>query len=341
MTEAATPRHQEKAHTAEIPFGSVNYSIIGEASTEHNPIVFISGQGNDRVYAIDLANLLAEKGHRQVLIFDQPEYDEKVPGWVKRDEDSTLAFHAEAILAACQDAGWIGKDKTVDAIGYSLGGLVAEKVQKLAKERGIGSFDQDNGSRLALVAPAGSNSRENLTRLGGRWLTGYQPKTIIEAPLLKALDPTGAHRKAVLKNVLHDLNKTIGELKFMSRQKIDYDKLGEALLVIYPEDKMFPENQKAIKSKEKGLINQLTNKELPIVIATPVDAGSVALKGMDLWLTKAWLKGSRARRNFALSNRGAGHNELTDNPKRTANLILNYFDYGGGGPVVRPKKPEY
>ena len=117
-------------------------------------------------------------------------------------------------------------------------------------------------------------------------------------------------------------NKAIGEIRAVKDEELHYNGLGEALHLVYPEDKMFPWR------RTRPTVQRHIENGRPIAVATPIDYGQPALKGLELWLTKAHLKGRKARLNFALSYRGAGHDEPTSNPERTAKALIDYFDDG-------------
>jgi hypothetical protein len=126
----------------------------------------------------------------------------------------------------------------------------------------------------------------------------------------------------------------LGEIKAMAKQRIDYQKFGEALVLIYPEDRMFPENGPSKRYRQRhfmkqpinrGFINNSLKEGYPLAFATPIAYEHVAHKGLKRWLTKGALR-STARRNYVNSYRGAGHNDPTDNPARTVRAILDYLD---------------
>lgn len=318
------------SHAVETEKGSIAYSLIGKANPDKHPVIWVSGAEQGRINPYDVANLLADEGGRQVLIYDQPAYRPDVPAKDKTDPQKAIDFMAESVLAAADDAGLIGEGKVVDAVGHSMGSLVLERIKQLAEERGIDSFDQSRGAKIVLAAPTGSNSGENAIKLGGRWVP-YSVKSLIEG---KILDPAGQKGKALRENTKADMPKFLGETKAMAAKKIDYSKFGEALVLVYPEDRMFPENgparryraRRAVKQPlDRGFINHAIRKEYPLSFATPIGPERVAHKGLKRWLTKAAIKSGR-RREYVRSYRGAGHNDPTDNPARTARSILDYLD---------------
>lgn len=307
--------------TVEFLDGSVTYSVYGEPSQEHNPILIVNGFENSRTNTKDLAELLAV--NRQVIIYDQPMYKEDVPSGIKKNPDQAVGFQARAALAICEDAGLVGEDRQLDLVAISFGSLVAEELKKQASSESKGyesSFDSENGAHLALVVPAGSNESENLAYLAGRWAK-YVHKGVREQ---KVMDPTKAKGNAVVADAVKQPAKTTGEIRALSSNRIDYANIGDALMLVYPEDKMFPDSDRA--KDQKGIINEIMTKEYPVRVATPVNPEDVAINGMDLWLTKLGVKGKKKRLEFALSHRGAGHDDPTNNPERTAAVLLNYFD---------------
>lgn len=318
------------SRTVELNQGSITYSLIGEANPYHHPIIWISGAEQSRINPFDAAKLIAQNGRRQVLIYDQPIYNQDVPASARKNPEQAISFLAEGVLAAAEDAGIIGEDKVVDVVAHSLGGLVAERVKQLAGSRGLNSFEQDHGSRYVLAAPTGSNRRESTLKIAGRWVP-YMLKSVIEG---KTFDPGGAKGAAMQKNVMADLSKAQGEVKAMAKHRIDYKKFGEALVLVYPEDRMFPENGPAKRYRQRkfmnnpinrGFVNESMSQELPLGFATPIGYEKIANKGIKRLLTKASMRTGR-RRDYVESYRGAGHNDPTDNPERTVAAILQYLD---------------
>lgn len=309
------------SRTAEFDHGSITYTVYGEPNPEHNPIIWVSGAEQGRVNPKDIAETLAKKGQRQVLIYEQPVYSQDVPAKYKIDTDNALNFLAEGVLAAAEDAGLIGEGKVVDAAGHSLGGLVLDRIKQQAESRGMESFSQKKGSRQVLIAPTGSNDRENLVYLGGRWVP-YMIKSMAEA---KILDPEGLKGPALQKNTMADVPKFIGETAAMAKERINYHKFGEALVLVYPEDRMFPENGPAKNGRKHGFVHQAIENGYPLSFATPVNPEQVMLKGAKRLVAKVAL-GTKARHDYVRSHRGAGHNDPTDNPDRTVNTILAYLD---------------
>ncbi len=332
MSEKQIPPETEypNGHTVEIDKGSITYSLIGRANPHKHPVIWVSGAEQGRINPYDIAQLLADEGGRQVLIYDQPVYRPGIRAKERMNPQKAIDFVAEAVLAAAEDAGLVGEGKTADAIGHSMGGLVLERIRQLAEERGIDSLDQSKGAKLVLAAPTGSNGRENIWKLGARWVP-YMVKSVAEG---KTFDPGGQKGRKMQENTLADLPKFLGETRAMADKKIDYSQFGEALVLIYPEDRMFPENGAARRYQargpmkqalDRGFINHAIRNEYPLSFATPVGPERVAHKGLKRWLTKAAVKSGR-RQEYVRSYRGAGHNDPTDNPARTAKSILEYLD---------------
>jgi hypothetical protein len=301
----------EDIRVVEFEHGSVGYSVIGESNPNHNSIIVIGGMDNGRINLLAQASLLAKKGNTQVLITDQPKYDEDTKASFKRNPDNALDFLANATISAAEDAGLIGEDKVANMTGHSLGGLVGDRIRKIAEEKKIQSLLPENGSLFALLGSSGLNPRENWAKLGQHWLK-YGTKGLIEA---KVLDPTGENGKTIIKNALADPAKTTGEIRALAEKRIS-PSLEGAIALVYPEDHMFPVNDKRIaRAVEHG--------QIPFI--TPIDPISTSIKGLDRWMTINNLKRRRARLNYALSHRGAGHDDPANNPERTADVVLDFF----------------
>jgi hypothetical protein len=311
-----SPLAQEQfddVRTAQFEHGTINYSVIGNANPDKNPIIIAAGMDNGRVNLLAEADLLARGGATQVLITDQPAYNEDITNKFKKDPNSALNTLAEATIAAAEDAGFLDDDKVANMAGHSLGGLVAARIRQIAKAQNIKALLPENGSLLALMGSSGMDPKDNKLKLGLRW-PKYALKGIVEA---KALDPTGVNGKTVMGNASIDKSKTIGEVNALSQSHVPADIKG-TLAIVYPEDKIFPVHDKRIKK---------TIEEGNIPFTTPIDAGKTSVKGLNRALTKAHLKGRNARLEYALSHRGAGHDDPANNPERTARVVIDFFDH--------------
>jgi hypothetical protein len=305
----------EDVKTAEFKYGTIDYSVIGQANPDKNPIIIEGGMDNGRVNLLAQADLLARKGKTQVLIKDQPIYNPDVSKRLKKDPNFALDFMAEATIAAADYAGFLDEGKAANMTGHSLGGLVAERIRRIARLKNIKALLPENGSLLALMGSSGMDPKEGLLKLGIRW-PKYVLKGFVEA---KVLDPTGVNGKTVGKNAATDKAKTIGELKALSNNHVPADSEG-ALAVVYPEDYMFPVRDKRIKKTiERG--------EIPFVTPISADPEKTTVKGLKRFMTKAHLRGRNARLEYALHHRGAGHDDPANNPERSVDVVLDFFDH--------------
>jgi hypothetical protein len=317
---AEIQRQFEDVRTTEFKNGSVQYSLIGELNPNSNPIVIASGMDNGRINVLQEAALLAGQGKTQVLIAEQPQYNEDVSWRFKANPDNALNFLADAYLAAAQDAGFTEDDRPVNLIGHSLGAPVANRIRHNAKWNNIKSFMPERGSLMALLGAGSSRRHERILTLAARH-PRYMLKGIVEA---KVLDPTGQNGKTVMKNAFSDLPKSFGEVRALAKaeDRIDYSRLKGTLAVIYPEDHMFPANKEALKGK--GIVQEAFDNEYPVPFVTPIEPGRTSVKGIKSYNIR---KRRKARLEHALSNNGAGHDEPTNNPKRTVNVIVDFFNH--------------
>jgi|GEM_PF-4656158 len=322
----------EDVKTAESKYGTINYSVIGQANPDKNPIIIEGGMDNGRVNLMAQADLLARKGQTQVLIKDQPIYNPEVSKSLKRDPDFALNFMAEATIDAAKDAGFLDENKAINLASHSLGALIAARIREIARTQNIKQLLPENGSLLALMGPSGMDPKEGLLKLGIRW-PKYVLKGLIEA---KALDPTSINGKTVGKNAGSDKAKTLGELKALSDNHVPVNLEG-ALAIVYPEDHMFPVRDKRIKKTiEDGQIPFVTPVDYETAIIGSAEHKKAHLKahpekitvnGLQRFLTKAHLKGRKARLEYALHHRGAGHDDPANNPERSVNVVVDFFDH--------------
>lgn len=304
-------------HEVNFPGGSVKYNEYGNPDSQLNPILIVPGFVGDAFILKELATKLSEDNHHHVLVMNQPAFDDSVPARSQMSPDKVISLQAEAAMAICQDAGLLNRE--VNLFAHSMAALVVEKLKQIASERGVDSFDSSKGSKTILAAPAGTIHDEGLLDLGLRWSTRYLPKAMKEAPVL---DPTGLKGKEGAKNMFKNLPKTIGEVGALAERRVDYKNLGQTLLIVYPEDKMFP-----YKRMEPTLVKALED-EAPLQIVMPVNAAEVGPKDFsDFKRTNDYKTKKATRLAYALHHRAAGHDDPNNNPARTARIALDYFDH--------------
>jgi pimeloyl-ACP methyl ester carboxylesterase len=296
--------------------GEVDYAVVGAPSESHNPVFIIPGFTEGQEVLKNFAETLSEKGEREVIYPDQPKIKDKKP---------ILDHHAEALLAVIDNEGY--SDRPVDLVAHSFGILVAVRAAEMAKERGLKCFDSEQGSNSVFISPAGSNDKENLLFLGGRWLRFVNreanPITAL-SPLTKELDPDGSMAKAGQKNVMANLPKTLKEVAELSRKEKIYSRLGELGLKPhvfgYASDVLFP--HKVIKNTLEDNNGSLDG------YSVPVDNGGVGAGNFKEFKSKTGLSGKEAKKAWAHHYRNAGHIDLLFHPDRTVKAILQIWDSG-------------
>lgn len=308
---------RERLKTVDYDGGTVDYSVVG-TDGEHNPVVIVPGFTIGRLVQRNFASTLSREGSRQVIFSEQPDFTDKA---------LPLDNHAEALLAILQNEGL--SYRPVDFVTHSMGSLIFARAAELAKERGLSAFDKDGGSRAVFIAPAGSNAKENLIYLGGRF-ANFMAKA---RPYDKELDPTGDWMKEGASNFLRHKSKTAKEVLALSKKEKIYQRLGslgiKPFIIGYSNDSLFPH------STFESTVNK--HGETIEGYAVPVDTLGVGAKDFAEFMAKTGLQGKDAKRAWAHHYRNAGHNDLLFHPERTVNAILPILD---GNMLERSKEAE-
>ena len=107
------------------------------------------------------ATALQKDGNHQVIFYDQPKY-------TRGEKLSALDHQAEAALSVLEAEGLA--NTPIYLAAHSMGFLTMVRMAELAKQRGITALDSSKGSRSVAIAPAGTNTGENLGFLAGRFI---------------------------------------------------------------------------------------------------------------------------------------------------------------------------
>ena len=295
--------------------GFIEYSTVGDEHEEHNPVLIVPGFTGGRQVLEKFAVTLSSQGERKVIYPAQPTLD------VKLQEGLPIVDHHAMALLEVIDAEGLRR-RSVDIITHSFGSIVAVRMAELAKVMGMMSFDSEKGSHSVFISPAGSNDKENLVYLGGRWAS-FIGRSYIESFLSgKELDPTGAMTKAGVKNFTKDKVKTAKEVNSLSKKSSIYENLGnigiKPFVLGYSNDYMFPDRvvKTAIKSNGSNLEGY----------AMPIDTGGIGAASFSEFKAKTGLTGKEARKSWTHHYRNAGHNDFQFHPERTVAAILQVID---------------
>jgi pimeloyl-ACP methyl ester carboxylesterase len=296
--------------TAEYSGGTVVYSVI-EGSTELNPVLVIPGFTGGRVALQKFAEELNSLGDREVIFSDQPVLDKTM----KKDL-SIVDYEARAVLAIIDAEGL--KDTPLDVITHSFGAVIAVRAAELAKVRGIKSFDSSQGAHIVFVAPAGTNDKENLVSLGGRWVKFLAKDTFYKSQL----DPTGEMSKAGLKNFWSDPAKTAKEILEIKKKDEIYAYLGslglQPFILGFANDSLYPHKVIGKVLEESG--TQLSG------YAVPIDNGVVGAANFSEFRKRSGLSVKEAKKAWAHHYRNANHADLQYHPERTVKAILEFIN---------------
>ncbi len=295
--------------------GTIEYSVL-EVSSDKNPVIIVPGFTEGRFVLRDFAKTMHDEGGSEVVFPDQPIL-------AKGAKLPILDHHAEALLSIIGFEGLA--NRPVDFIAHSLGALVAVRAAELAKDRGISSFDSEKGSHTIFIAPAGSNDKENLFYLGGRWLKFIQREanpTPLFSSLTRELDPTGEMLKAGQRNANANKPKTAKEVLVLAKKERIYRSLGDLglkpFVFGYANDVLIP--HKVVEAVLSRNVDSLAG------YAAPIDNGVVGADSFKDFKAKTGLSGEEANKAWAHHYRNAGHNDLLFHPERTVKAILQVLE---------------
>jgi pimeloyl-ACP methyl ester carboxylesterase len=307
---------QEKS--ADYIGGTIEYSIVGY-SNNNQPVLIVPGFTEGRFVLQDFAEALSEQGNCLVLFPDQPILERKQAGKM-----SVIDQHANALLKIIEAENL--SDQPIDIITHSFGSLIAARMAELAKEQGYSTLDSNKGSRSVFIAPAGSNSKENLLYHGGRWAK-FMARSL---PYGKELDLTSEMMKAGAKNLLSNPLKTSKEVVGLGKKEKIYKGLGKSglrpFILGYAADDMYP--HKVIES----VIQE--NGDNLVGYSMPIDSGGVGAENFKQFQLKTGLSGKEAKKAWSHHYRNAGHNDLLFHPDRTVKAILQLWERNNAIPRV-------
>lgn len=309
-------QNTEAQKTAEFGGGEVDYSVVGEATTEKNPVIIVPGFTVGRLVQRNFASVLHEQGQRQVIFSEQPDFS-YMPSM-----KPVIDRHAEALLAIVKAEEL--EMRAVDFVTHSFGSMIFVRAAELAKARGLKSFEAEKGSHAIFVSPAGSSSEENIVRLGGRFATFM----INGTPLGKELDPTGEWMKAGTKNFVKRPIKTVREIAVLRKKEAIYKKLGvmgiKPVLIGYHSDDLMPFSISESVFMDEDFAGG--GYSVPVDTASKPLASNISELSLKKYTEVSGLDKKEAAKTWARHHLGAGHNDLLFNPERTVRAILPVLD---------------
>jgi pimeloyl-ACP methyl ester carboxylesterase len=299
--------------TAEYSGGTVDYSVL-EGSSRHNPVIVVPGFTGGRVTLGGFAHELNYEGNRDVIYSEQPVLSKSI-----KNDLSVIDHHAQAILSIIKNEGL--EDGPVDFVTHSMGAMTAVRAAELAELENIRSFDFDQGSHTVFIAPAGSNDKENLFFLGGRWAKFITKNTFYR----RQLDPTGEMAKADLKNFRRDPAKTVREIWELRKKSDIYSYLGrlglKPFVLGFANDSMYPD-------KVIGKVLEAAGESLS-GYAVPVDNGGIGAANVRDFRKKSGYQPwqlVQTKKAWAHHYRNANHADLQHHPQRTVKAVLQHLD---------------
>lgn len=239
-------------------------------------------------------------------------YQVLIPGQNRQAvlEDATNKLNAsytQALdyLAVIEHEGLM--HESLDVVTHSYGTMVFEHMVRVAEERGWTCFDE---AKVAMLAPAGTNDKENMAKLGWR----FGRSMLSEVASGKDFpDPDGTMMKASIKNLAANIPRTAREMFHLFREKVDYEylakesKLGRMAIFSFAKDRLYPFRA------QKKILQKIG--ELGIGVSAPVSY-------------------QQDNRRFRLFNRakkirggdGATHNDDSFNPGRVAGAVDQFLN---------------
>lgn len=304
--------------TAHLDSGNLDYLHIGQETRRFNPVVVVPGFTQGIEVLEDFGIHLTQQGQREVFVLDQLQRQhrtleslhplERLRQGVEEQADALVGFLANNELT----------DRPIDFVTNSLGASIAVRAAEIAHNQGWKSFSSDEGSRMVFISPAGSNNKEFILSLGGRFIWWMAKNT----PSGKYLDPKGEMMKTGVKNALDDLKKTVNEVRALARSRIPYERLGEIgikpFILAYPGDQLMP--YRIMGS------NLETNLENLSGVASVVGGYDVGARNYSEFKKKTGLNGKAAKEAWVHHYRSADHSDMQSHPERTASSVLQILN---------------
>ena len=187
----------------------------------------------------------------------------------------------------------------VDVVTHSYGSLIFQAMQRMVAAKDGKTFE---GSRVAIMAPAGSNANENPLSFARRCATHWVAEMLADKNFP---DADGVMQKAALGNVLAGKRRAILEVAAVLTNRVDYDELAESgidrvIVLGYAQDGLFP--HRVLDAAMAAVLEKHDN----LSYATPYAAHS---RGDGTWL----------------GGRDATHNDEQSNPTRAAGSVSEFL----------------
>jgi len=285
-------------------FGSLDYDYL-EGSENQNPVFIFPGYPLGTSALRPFAAALNDRG-REVIAPNRIELK-------SASGKSTINKEAELFARVIENEGL--QHIPLDIVAHSYGALLFEEVAKLAAERGWTCFKEERGAHAVLVAPAGTNDQEKIRKFVPRYVRFFQ----LGAPRDKVLDKDKVLFKENTKVILGDLRKTVGEVKPILTDKINYINLGKIAskpyVLEYPQDSLFP-----YKVMDKTIFPEGLEGDESLVksVSTPVELSE------DLGKTLKQMDGDKER--YYRTSHTARHDDLVFNPEATAEAFFKVIE---------------
>jgi pimeloyl-ACP methyl ester carboxylesterase len=302
--------------------GHIEYSVIEHPGNQHNAVLIVPGFTEGRFVFDKFASTMSRQGEREVIYPDQP-----VIAAGRRAKMPVIDHQALALLKIIEQEGLT--EQPIDLIAHSFGSKIVFRLAELAKAKRYTCFDSKKGSHSVFISPAGSNPKENLLFLGGRF-SRFMYREGNPLPrlnlLARELDPTGEMGRVGWKNFRSDKKKTAREVWQLSKKPDIYKHLGsvglEPHVLGYAKDVMFP--YRVVKKVIEDNGENLRGYSMPI--DNKATGASSFREFKSKFEDKPGLTGRDAKRAWAHHYRNAGHNDLLFHPERTVKAILEIWD---------------
>jgi len=230
---------------AELPHQTgetVAYVRLNESGNNEPPVLYIPGFSEGIIQKAPFAGALAAQGfditfpHQNRKGIQRNPNRTYIPGIPLGKKDATYSY-AMNNLAIIEAEGL--ENTPLNIITHSYGSLVFEAMQKIAHERKWQAF---SGANVVMLAPAGSNTDENVGSLVKRFIR-KQIDDRKDVPKLFG-DPTGEMLTAGLAQAKANIPRSLLEGWELSQRKVDYagivkGGIGRLTVLGYAEDGLY------------------------------------------------------------------------------------------------------
>jgi len=284
----------------------IPYVRVGEPSAQR-PVLYVPGFTEGIEAKAPFAIEMARQGAEMIL----PDQNRKriLKHAVTGGADATHS-QAQNYLDVLRAEGLHKQSGSVDIVAHSYGSLIFDEMHRIATDENLPCFKD---ARVVLLAPAGTNTKENFATLTGRFLHGVVTENFT-GKVKDFPDENGDALKAGMAIVRANVPRAIRETFELAARRVDYARLmrseiGQLAVLSYAEDDVFPA--------------RLAQAAIETMFA---DRGADAVDVS--WATPISLQPDRKNPDAIRGGRDASHNDEHFNPARVVGAVMQ---------VLRPR----